>query len=285
MTRPTPCQKCKADLERARARVEELEGTVRETITRDDEELKALQLAQAIIGAHNENVVKHEARVRELEAQERNISKLAVAHFERAMDAEQKLADANALLALAHGLLRAGTVKDKIRAHLAGQPAAPTSDAVLGRMARLVAWNFVTSQPSVMPFDLLKFASLVQSHVNQQPAEPAPSLPVVGSKWRSIAMDPGSVWTVAEANDINIWLTGDGPEDATRICARHVFTKRYEPIPPCPRTYPLDPNTAEDPCEDCGRDERKHEIGPRAGYIRRAADCPNCAPCPCAETD
>ena len=32
----------------------------------------------------------------------------------------------------------------------------------------------------------------------------------------------------------------------------------------CKRTYPLDPDTAEDPCEDCGRDERKHEIGPRS---------------------
>jgi hypothetical protein len=27
----------------------------------------------------------------------------------------------------------------------------------------------------------------------------------------------------------------------------------------CPRTYPLDPSTAEDPCEDCGRDQRKHD--------------------------
>lgn len=30
----------------------------------------------------------------------------------------------------------------------------------------------------------------------------------------------------------------------------------------CQRTYPLDPLTAEDPCEDCGRDQRKHEITP-----------------------
>jgi DNA repair exonuclease SbcCD ATPase subunit len=30
----------------------------------------------------------------------------------------------------------------------------------------------------------------------------------------------------------------------------------------CPRTYPLDPLTAEDPCEDCGRDQRKHDIRP-----------------------
>lgn len=42
----------------------------------------------------------------------------------------------------------------------------------------------------------------------------------------------------------------------------------------CKRTYPLDPLTAEDPCDDCGRDERKHEIGPRepeapAGHVRR----------------
>src|SRR5690606_29735659 len=29
---------------------------------------------------------------------------------------------------------------------------------------------------------------------------------------------------------------------------------------PCPRTYPLGPDTAEDPCEDCGRDQRKHEL-------------------------
>ena len=27
----------------------------------------------------------------------------------------------------------------------------------------------------------------------------------------------------------------------------------------CGRTYPSDPDTAEDPCEDCGRDQRKHE--------------------------
>lgn len=39
---------------------------------------------------------------------------------------------------------------------------------------------------------------------------------------------------------------------------------------PCNRTYPLDPLTAEDPCEDCGRDERKHEIGPRQ---RRPCEC------------
>jgi hypothetical protein len=31
---------------------------------------------------------------------------------------------------------------------------------------------------------------------------------------------------------------------------------------PCTRTYPLDPLTAEDPCDDCGRDQRKHEIAP-----------------------
>jgi hypothetical protein len=31
---------------------------------------------------------------------------------------------------------------------------------------------------------------------------------------------------------------------------------------PCPRTYPRDPDTAEDPCEDCGRDQRKHEAAP-----------------------
>jgi len=29
----------------------------------------------------------------------------------------------------------------------------------------------------------------------------------------------------------------------------------------CPRRYPLDPLTAEDPCEDCGADQRKHDIG------------------------
>lgn len=28
----------------------------------------------------------------------------------------------------------------------------------------------------------------------------------------------------------------------------------------CQRTYPNDPLTAEDPCEDCGRDQRKHEL-------------------------
>lgn len=46
---------------------------------------------------------------------------------------------------------------------------------------------------------------------------------------------------------------------------RHLGVLKYAArlATPCPRTYPLDPLTAEDPCEDCGRDERKHEIGPR----------------------
>jgi hypothetical protein len=30
----------------------------------------------------------------------------------------------------------------------------------------------------------------------------------------------------------------------------------------CPRVYPANPDTAENPCEDCGRDERKHELPP-----------------------
>ena len=40
----------------------------------------------------------------------------------------------------------------------------------------------------------------------------------------------------------------------------------------CQRTYPLDPLTAEDPCEDCGRDERKHEIAPYKHSGVAAAD-------------
>jgi hypothetical protein len=37
-------------------------------------------------------------------------------------------------------------------------------------------------------------------------------------------------------------------------------SQRRDDVNDCKRTYPLDPDTAEDPCEDCGRDQRKHEI-------------------------
>lgn len=57
---------------------------------------------------------------------------------------------------------------------------------------------------------------------------------------------------------------GREPADLSGVVHRAYFHMMTgEPAMPCKRTYPLDPTTAEDPCEECGRDERKHEIGPR----------------------
>lgn len=201
MTRPTPCQKCKAERDELAARVTELEQhdrlvqRARELETADLAALTAkLDKAENLIEVHvmsardmNRQLAEEQARVRELEAERDELRRACDDYFELTDDLappdmlvhwrqdRQKLADANALLgqlpARMRELMDRG-LRDAIDAHLAAQPAAPSSDAVLGRMARLVAWNFVTSQPSVMPFDLLKFAALVQSHVNQQPAAP-----------------------------------------------------------------------------------------------------------------
>lgn len=41
------------------------------------------------------------------------------------------------------------------------------------------------------------------------------------------------------------------------------IAERADPMlgaPPCKRKYPIDALTAEDPCEDCGRDQRKHDF-------------------------
>jgi hypothetical protein len=52
-----------------------------------------------------------------------------------------------------------------------------------------------------------------------------------------------------------VYVEGVDPDRDARLRA-----DGFTPVHECQRTYPLDPDTAEDPCEDCGRDQRKHEI-------------------------
>lgn len=224
MTRPTPCQQCKADLADAKELIEALTAgrdawrSSAEARGKRIEELEREQLmAKGVIGG----------LVAERDEARGEVKRWRKHFDETALDAA-KLASANALLVR---WVKAPEITQHV--YLAGE-----ADMNLG--------------------------ADTSAHLSGQPA--APSLPAVGSKWRSLTTRPGSVWTVRVANSTNIYLTEDGPEDASRACARHLFSNHYEPaVPlwPCPRTYPLDPNTAEDPCEDCGRDERKHEIGAR----------------------
>jgi hypothetical protein len=178
MTRPTPCQQCKADLAEARQRVAELENLVEVHV------MSARDMNRQLSEAH--------ARATELDAkclanaQSYDEVVLAMQALSLAVDGyKAKLAAANALLDDIEGISDLPVwFKQRIRAHLSGQPAAP-------------------------------------------------SLPAVGSKWRSLTTRPGSVWTVREVSSINIWLTEDGPEDASRICVHHLFSNHYEPAAPC----------------------------------------------------
>jgi hypothetical protein len=120
LTAPTPCQKCKADLERARERIEELECEV--TI-----EAEAAAALTAKLWASN-------AEVKRLSTED--CLRRPVMYLERAEAAEQKLAAANALLgrivkyavedrAITPGTTRLARVLSEAEAHLANQPAEP----------------------------------------------------------------------------------------------------------------------------------------------------------------
>jgi hypothetical protein len=201
MTRPTPCQQCKADLVRARGRIEELE----------------CEVEQAIDGGY---CAVHDGRVHGGEAEE-----------------------------LRHGLEQL-----------------ITNDSVTPRQAQALL-DRVDARDSLAHGELTEKLSAAQARVKELEAD-----------------SEKAILLLLRCKHGFDWNQYDSPEQ-NKIGRDLDEYLKGKPIPPCPRTYPNDPNTAEDPCEDCGRDERKHEIGPRAGHIRRAADCPNCSPCPCAETD
>lgn len=48
---------------------------------------------------------------------------------------------------------------------------------------------------------------------------------------------------------------------------RTQYLEDYGNVDACQRRYPLDPLTAEDPCEDCGRDQRKHDVPRETSFI------------------
>lgn len=60
-----------------------------------------------------------------------------------------------------------------------------------------------------------------------------------------------------------------------RVCRHGPFSHTTNVACPaeCARTYPIDPLTAEDPCEDCGRDQRKHDIDMRGWNEPHCLNC------------
>lgn len=101
--------------------------------------------------------------------------------------------------------------------------------------------------------DMLPLVGRARAHLAGQTAAPRIAWQCSACKW-GFAGKWQKVCPQCGASD---WWTG----------SVHPGAKLWTGQPavwPCPRTYPLDPVTAEDPCEQCGRDEGKHEIGPRA---------------------
>lgn len=109
--------------------VAEMRAALEESVERSEEELHALTLARAIIDAHNENVKRHAAEVERLRAELASEKDLHVDQRHKRADAEAKLAAASALLkAVDDALENEGpwlALQMRIRAHLAGQTAAP----------------------------------------------------------------------------------------------------------------------------------------------------------------
>lgn len=75
------------------------------------------------------------------------------------------------------------------------------------------------------------------------------------------------VWVWVNSQSVGSLTVGKGDGE----WLRGVLLAAQPATAPCTRTYPLDPNTAEDPCDDCGRDQRKHEIAP--ALVRPRLSC------------